>query len=586
MQPIDSATDTTEGLASVRGREQAISVRYFGSLRVGVAVCTALSFTTFARLVGVAQLRGADVLFAAYAVAAVAVLRVSDRSAWWRRASGVAVPALDVPVTAAVVFVLGQSPAGAAALIFFNAAFLVLLIMMSSLWMSSRLVVATALAASVAEVVIQRHSHIPGYVFASTLILFSTAAAFSAFSVRRNLALADATERHLRGRREAEAVLRAARDAADEAVKAKSQFLTNMSHEIRTPMSGVVGMTSLLLDSPLTREQRELARVARLSATALLALLDSILEVSKAESPANESPCESFDPRGLLDGCVDLISAEARRKGLALSVDVDASVPPRLCGMPSRLRQVLLNLLGNAVKFTDAGSVTLRASMRDDALRVEVEDTGIGIAPEARARLFAAFEQVDASMTRRHGGAGLGLAIARKLVESMGGSIDVASDHPRGALVWFTARVRRVESPAEASPRLETVAHDVAPKLAGRVLVVEDNLVNQKIAARMLERLGLVVDVANNGVEALAAMTRPYDAVLMDCQMPEMDGYEATAEIRRREGDAHHTPIIAVTAHATPGDRERCLDAGMDAFLTKPVEPSTLRAALSGYLAP
>ena len=384
----------------------------------------------------------------------------------------------------------------------------------------------------------------------------------------------------------AEAQLRAAKDAADEATRAKSQFLANMSHEIRTPMNGVVGLLSLLHDTPLTEEQRRLAEVAHASATALLGILDAVLDFSKAEAGRVEVERVPFDPRALLADCLALVSAEASRKGLSLSLRVEEPVAARVAGAPNLVRQVLLNLLSNAVKFTGEGGVTVRASTGDaeggdHLLRVEVDDTGIGITPEARGRLFVAFGQADASMTRRYGGTGLGLAISRALVEAMGGAIDLASDGARGTSVWFTVRVGRVEEACAlvAPARPER-------RLTGRVLVVDDNRVNQMVAARMLASLGVEADVAGNGREALDALARPYDAVLMDCQMPELDGYEASREIRRREGTSRRTPIIALTAHALAGDRERCLACGMDDFLTKPLQRAALVEALARHLAP
>ncbi|KRF30560.1 hypothetical protein ASG94_18680 [Nocardioides sp. Soil805] len=394
---------------------------------------------------------------------------------------------------------------------------------------------------------------------------------------------------HVLARELAEQSLAEARDAAMMASQQKSEFLATVSHEIRTPLNGVLGLNDLLLRTGLDAEQRRLADGIHTSGRLLLSLINDILDFSKIEAGRVVLEQVDFDLRAVLGHVAGPIAGAAAAKGLQLEVEYDASVPAVLCGDPTKLSQVVANLLTNAVKFTAAGSVraSVRAHRLGDLWRltVRVDDTGIGIDPSL-TDVFAPFQQADSSTTRRYGGTGLGLAISRELARAMGGDIGYTSSAGRGSSFWFTGVIRPATGAAPVT-LAETVRHESpVPVSALRVLVVEDNRVNQLVATGMLTALGHTADTAEDGVAALAALERAsYDLVLMDVQMPRMDGYEATRALRAREGDTQRTLVIAMTANAVAGERERCLAAGMDDFLTKPVDLEHLTRTLARWFA-
>ncbi len=394
-------------------------------------------------------------------------------------------------------------------------------------------------------------------------------------------------------RREIEAAISQARISAIETANTKAAFLANMSHEIRTPLNGIIGTTNLLLDSDLSKEQSHYVEMLKTSADSLFEIVNDILDFSKIEAGMRELEAIDFDLYQTIESTVNFFSILARKKGLQISFKIKANVPTKLHGDSNQLRQILNNLIGNAVKFTEKGDIDIEITSRQEnqnqvLLHFAVSDTGIGIDEPAQAKLFQPFTQADVSTTRKFGGTGLGLAICKQIVGLMEGEIGVKSEPKRGSCFWFTATFQ-VQSPKfKVSP--ETLSENykdhkqTIENQSLKILIAEDNPINCELTQKMLEQIGFSTDIAQNGLEAVkAAAEQNYDLILMDCQMPEMDGFEAAVTIRQQKCGGNSPKIIALTANTATGERERCLDAGMDDYLCKPITKEILSKTIENH---
>ena len=387
-----------------------------------------------------------------------------------------------------------------------------------------------------------------------------------------------------------------ARETADEANRAKSVFLATMSHKIRTPLNGVLGMSSLLLDSRLTPAQREFAMALQTSGEALFSIINDVLDFSKLEAGKTIIETAPLNLREMVEGSLTVVAGRAKEKGITLRLDLENGIPLHLRGDPGRTRQILLNLLGNAVKFTEHGSVTLRVTLSEETatdvlIRFAIQDTGIGISPEAQGRLFDPFVQADQSTTRKYGGTGLGLAISKRLVEAMNGQLTLESQPGVGSIFSFQLRlpidiVARTEPARPTVNQVQAIVPTVGAQLQPlKILLAEDNAVNRKVALNMLAKLQYYPDCAENGLQVLERLAKSkYDLILMDCQMPELDGFETTKRIRAMTNAHASTRIVAITANAMHGDRDACLAVGMDDYISKPIRLDDLKRAIEATI--